>query len=168
MTALSLTEALPAYLATDYIALDGKRRITARIHRLNPDLDALLERHGAAEGVFITAWNPRSVKATTTANQAAHARLQEVLEDEDLSFLPHEGRSHEGRGHEGRSHEGHGHEGRGHEGRGGDWVELGFLILDLPPFDALQLAEMFGQNAIVWQALGQPAHLLFTALALAD
>jgi hypothetical protein len=148
MTALSLTEALPAYLSTDYIVLDGKRRITARIHRLNPDLDALLERHGAAEGVFITAWNPRSVKATTTANQAAHARLQEVLEDEDLSFLPHEGRSH--------------------EGRGGDWVEQGFLILDLPPFDALQLAEMFGQNAIVWQALGQPAHLLFTALALAD
>lgn len=153
MTALSLTEALPTYLATDYIALDGKRRITARIHRLNPELDALLERHGAAEGVFITAWNPRSVKATAAANQAAHARLQEVLEDEDLSFLPHEGRSHEG---------------RSHAGAGGDWVEQGFLILDLPPFDALQLAEMFGQNAIVWQALGQPAHLLFTALALAD
>ncbi|MFY8093293.1 MAG: hypothetical protein ACOVN0_07415, partial [Niveispirillum sp.] len=48
-----------------------------------------------------------------------------------------------------------------------DWpVEKGVAIFDLAPFDALQLAEMLGQYAIVWQGQGQPAQLLFTRLAL--
>jgi len=45
-------------------------------------------------------------------------------------------------------------------------VEKGFAIFDLAPFDALQLAEMLGQYAIVWQGHGQPAHLMFTTLAV--
>ena len=132
------------YRSTDYLAFDGSRKIVARLDRMNPDLDALLARRGAAEAVFLTAWNPRSAKTDAATNAAAHARLLEILEDEDLDWLKHRG-----------------------EAQQGDWLEEGVLILDLPPFDALQLAEMFGQNAIVWQAHGQPAALLFTTLALA-
>lgn len=139
----SLAEVRAPYEATDYVAMDGKKKVVARVHRLNPDLDALLERHGAAEAIFVTAWNPRSQMKPRGENDAAHARLQEILEEEDLEFLPHEGRS-----------------------QSGDWAEQGFLVLDLPPLDALALAEMFGQNAIVWQPLGQPAHVLFTRLAV--
>ncbi|WP_114394524.1 DUF3293 domain-containing protein [Oleisolibacter albus] len=140
----SLEQIRALYLDTDYLVLDGKRRLTARVGRLNPEIDALLERRGAAEAVFVTAWNPRSQPRSQADNDAAHARLLEILEDEDLEFLPHEGRA-----------------------RGGDWAEQGVLIFDLPPLDALALAEHLQQNAIVWQALGQPAQLLFTRLAVA-
>lgn len=135
---------LSAYQQTSYVALDGKRAATARIMADGSDIDALLEKRGAAEIVFITAWNPHSRPASAAANEAAHARLTDILEDEDLDFVPAELRP-----------------------ATKDWpVEKGVAIFDLAPFDALQLAEMLGQYAIVWQGQGQPAQLLFTRLAL--
>ncbi|MFV3075870.1 DUF3293 domain-containing protein [Niveispirillum fermenti] len=135
---------LTAYQQTSYVALDGKRTATARIMADGREIDALLERRGAAEIVFVTAWNPGSRAADAAANQAAHARLTDILEDEDLDHIPAEFRP-----------------------ATRDWpVEKGVAIFDLPPFDALQLAEMLGQYAIVWQGQGQPAQLLFTHLAL--
>ncbi|OYQ32636.1 hypothetical protein CHU95_17840 [Niveispirillum lacus] len=135
---------LNAYQQTQYVALDGKRTATARIMADPGDIDGLLEKRGAAELVFITAWNPRSIPATQAANEAAHARLIDILEDEDLDYVPAELRP-----------------------ATKEWpVEKGVAIFDLAPFDALQLAEMLGQYAIVWQGQGQPAQLLFTRLAL--
>lgn len=132
-----------AYERTLYIARDGKREVEARIGRMNPEIDRLLEARGAAELVFVTAWNPLSQKASDAENAVAHKRLKEVLADEDLDWLPHVGRSPDG-----------------------TWAEEGFAVFDLPPADALGLAEMFRQNAIVWCAFDQPAALLFTKLAV--
>lgn len=135
---------LSGYQQTSYVALDGKRTVVARIMADGADVDALLERRGAAELVFVTAWNPKSQLTSATANDAAHARLIDILEDEDLDYLPAELRP-----------------------AGKDWpVEKGVAIFDLAPFDALQLAEMLGQYAIVWQGQGQPAQLLFTRAAV--
>ncbi len=135
---------LSAYQQTSYVALDGKRTATARIMADGKEVDSLLENRGAAEIVFVTAWNPKSKQAAQAANDAAHARLIDILEDEDLDYLPAELRP-----------------------ATKDWpVEKGVAIFDLAPFDALQLAEMLGQYAIVWQGQGQPAQLLFTRLAL--
>lgn len=135
---------LSAYQQTSYVALDGKRTATARVMADGREIDALLEHRGAAEVVFVTAWNPKSRQASDAANAAAHARLKEILEDEDLDYVPAEMRP-----------------------ATRDWpVETGVAIFDLAPFDALQLAEMLGQYAIVWQGQGQPAQLLFTNLAL--
>lgn len=147
MTALSVKgtgDLRSAYAATDYVVLDRGRETVVRADRLNPGFDSLLETRGAAEGVFVTAWNPGSGRRTDAENMAATRRLREILEAEDLEFLPAEHRAPEDC----------------------DWpVEKGFLILDLPPADALALAEMFGQNAILWAAFDQPAQLLFTKLA---
>lgn len=144
MSKPDLAKLVPAYNGTTYAVLDGKRQSQARILQANPEIDALLERRGAAELVFVTAWNPRSKQASDAANAAATARLKDILEEEDLDYLPAEMRP-----------------------ATGDWpVEKGFAIFDLAPFDALQLAEMLGQFAIVWQGQGQPAHLLFTTLAV--
>lgn len=135
---------LAAYQQTSYVALDGKRTATARIMADGKEMDALLEKRGAAEVVFVTAWNPKSKPASAAANDAAHARLTDILEDEDLDYVPAELRP-----------------------ATKDWpVEKGVAIFDLAPFDALQLAEMLGQYAIVWQGQGQPAQLLFTRLAV--
>lgn len=133
---------LSAYQQTSYVALDGKRMVTARIMADGAEIDSLLEKRGAAEIVFITAWNPRSKRVGEAVNVAAHARLTDILEDEDLDYIPAEFRP-----------------------SAKDWpVEKGVAIFDLAPFDALQLAEMLGQYAIVWQGQGQPAQLLFTRL----
>lgn len=135
---------LSAYQQTSYVALDGKRTATARIMEDGKEIDALLEKRGAAEVVFVTAWNPKSTQASAAANDAAHARLTGILEDEDLDYVPAELRP-----------------------ATKEWpVEKGVAIFDLAPFDALQLAEMLGQYAIVWQGQGQPAQLLFTRLAV--
>ena len=144
MSKPDLTKLVPAYNSTAYVALDGKRTATASVLALNPEIDALLEQRGAAEIVFITAWNPRSKPATPAANEATTARLKDILEEEDLDYVPAEMRP-----------------------ATKDWpVEKGFAIFDLAPFDALQLAEMLGQFAIVWQGQGQPAQVLYTPLAV--
>ncbi|MDG5494226.1 DUF3293 domain-containing protein [Niveispirillum sp. BGYR6] len=135
---------LDAYQATSYVVLEGKRSATARVMALNGEIDALLEKRGSAEIVFVTAWNPKSKPASAEANEKATAKLQDILEEEELDYLPAEFRP-----------------------ASKDWpVEKGFAIFDLAPFDALQLAEMLGQYAIVWQGQGQPAHLMFTTLAV--
>lgn len=138
-----MTTLREAYERTLYVAMDGKREVVARIGRSNPEIDRLIEARGAAELVFITAWNPRSAKASDAENAAAAMRLKDILADEDLDWLPHEGRSPDG-----------------------DWAEKGFAVFDLPPADALALAEMFGQNAIVWCAYDQPAAVLFTKIGV--
>ncbi|MFV3127823.1 DUF3293 domain-containing protein [Niveispirillum sp. KHB5.9] len=137
-------ELLAGYQQTSYVALNGKQTATARIMADGGEIDALLEKRGAAEVVFVTAWNPKSKRVGEAVNVAAHARLTDILEDEDLDYIPAELRP-----------------------ATRDWpVEKGVAIFDLAPFDALQLAEMLGQYAIVWQGQGQPAQLLFTRLAL--
>lgn len=138
-----MTTLREAYERTLYVAMDGKREVVARIGRTNPEIDRLIEARGAAELVFITAWNPRSAKASDVENAAAAKRLKDILADEDLDWLPHEGRAPDG-----------------------DWAEKGFAVFDLPPADALALAEMFGQNAIVWCAYDQPAAVLFTKIGV--
>ena len=128
------------YRAAEYVARDGNREIVVHVDERSPALDALLARHGAASGTFITAWNPRSKRQAHAVNVAAAVRLARVLRSGKRRWLPHEGRSKES-----------------------DWREEGFLVLDLPAAEALAVAKEFGQNAVVQVEAGQPARLLFTA-----
>src|SRR5690606_26022232 len=121
--------------------VEGDARIVVRIDGQAPEIDALLERHGAASGTFITAWNPRSVPQPAAANRREHLSLAARLDAAGLHRLPHEGVSPDG-----------------------DWREEGFFVLDLPQKDALALAEAFGQNAVVRVQPGEPATLLLTGL----
>lgn len=132
---------LAAYQASSYEVVDGDARLVARIDREAPEIDALLERHCAASGTFITAWNPRSVPQPAATNRREHLRLADRIDAAGLCRLPHEGVSPDG-----------------------DWREEGFFVLDLPEKEALAIAEAFGQNAVVRVQPSEPARLLLTGL----
>lgn len=117
---------LDAYHTTRYVAYDGDRAIACLVGTPQPAMAALLARHGAAGGVFITAWNPRSEPLPRAANAAAQRRLAAEIAARGLVALPHRG-----------------------FGADPAWEpEEGLLVLGLGEADALALAEAHGQNAI--------------------
>ena len=138
---MSSTELLQAYRATRYIVVDNGVRTEATIGMRSAAVDAVLARHGARSGLFMTAWNPRSQPQQRAVNDAAQQRLEAVLRARGIACLPHLGV--------------------------GDpaWEsEHGVLALDWNLDDAVQVAEAFGQNALVRVEIGQPARLVQTVL----
>ncbi len=133
---------LGAYRETDYAAWDAAGGAIGRIGQSSADMDALLDRHAAASGMFVTAWNPQSRKLDDAANAAAAAALAREIAARDWRSLP----------------------ARAVPQRG-DWPpEDGVLVLDLDRTTALELAERFGQNAIAQFDRGEPAELVTTRL----
>lgn len=134
---------LAAYRATSYVVRAPGREIAVRIDRRSPALDRLLAELGAGCAVFVTAWNPLSVPTAPAANRSAADRLAAAVAAGGWRALPQEGR-----------------------GDDGAWpVEPGLLVLDLDREAALDLAQAFGQLAVVYCAAGMPAELLLTGLA---
>lgn len=138
-----MTEQLiEAYRGTRYAVLDidGGTLAVARIDEPSPKLDALLDEHGAACGVFITAWNPRSIPTDDDTNAAAHARLVAQLESSGHLALPHAG-----------------------FGDDPAWrPEHGLFVIGLDEAAAVELAVEHEQNAIVIVQRGGPAMLVLT------
>ncbi|MET0820589.1 MAG: DUF3293 domain-containing protein [Aeromicrobium sp.] len=135
-------ELLAAYRGTRYAVIDvaGGTLAEARVGEHRPELDAVLDAHGAASGVFITAWNPRSVPTDDDTNAAAHARLASMLAGRDLVALAHAG-----------------------FGQDPAWrAEHGFFVLDLPESEALEIAVELEQNAVVVVRRGAPAQLVLS------
>jgi len=133
---------LDAYLTTRYVAYDGAVAVECRVGQPAPAMDALLARHGAAGGVFITAWNPLSVAQPLPVNQAAHRLLAAAIGGRGLGALPHRG-----------------------FGADPAWEpEEGLFVLDLAIATALALAVEFGQNAIAAIGRGQTAAIIRTRL----
>jgi len=135
-----------AYAATSYDVLvgdllTGGQRVGVRLGRRSAAIDALLDRHGATSGIFVTAWNPRSRPTSHAVNLRAHRRMARHLDDAGLRRLPHEGRSLDGR-----------------------WREQGFFVLDMAESAALAVAEAFGQNAVLRIGHGGRGVLLPTRL----
>jgi hypothetical protein len=143
---MDTADLIAAYHATSYLVLDcqGAVRGTARIGAISPDIDELLRLQGAASGVFVTGWNPRSAPTERSLNEAAHRRLEGELLARGVRFLPHRG-----------------------VGSDPSWSEEGVFALDLPIAEALELASLLQQNAIVAVRVGEPAQLLLTSLLVA-
>jgi hypothetical protein len=117
---------LDAYHTTRYVAYDGDAAIACVVGAPQPAMAALLARRGAAGGVFITAWNPRSKPLSPAENEAAHRWLAAEIAARGLVALPHRG-----------------------FGADPAWQpEEGLLVLGLDTAEALALAEARGQNAI--------------------
>ena len=133
---------LEAYRTTRFVAYDGDREIIALVDQHMPEMDALLERLAARSGVFITAWNPRSVILPPERNAAAADRLAARVAAEGFRALPHRGVSADPSWH----------------------AEEGLFVLDIDFAYALAMATDFGQNAVTAVSFGQPAKLLFTPL----
>ena len=134
-------ELLAAYRTTSYriLAGDGSTLAEARIDTRSEATDAVLAAHGAASGVFVTGWNPRSEPTDPAANAAAHDRLERALRDRGIRFLDHVG-----------------------VGADPSWSEHGVFALDLDTHAALALADAFAQHAVVLVRIGEPARLLLT------
>ena len=134
---------IAAYRGTSYRVLDDDGGLVAevRVDRASQSIDALLAAHGATRGVFVTAWNPRSVPQPRPVNDAAHDRLKAELTRRGARFLLHVG-----------------------IGADPAWSEHGVFVLDLEIADALALAAACGQNAVVAIAEGEPARLLLSSL----
>jgi hypothetical protein len=135
-------ELLAAYRGTRYAVLapDGGTLAEARIGQHCPDVDAVLDRHGADSGVFITAWNPRSIPTDDEINADAHSRLATRLAERGLAVLAHAG-----------------------FGQDPAWrPEHGFFVLDLSEREALDLAVELEQNAVVVVRRGEPAQLVLS------
>ena len=140
------TELLQAYLATRYIVVDNGVGAEATVGVHSVAVDAVLARHGAKSGVFITAWNPRSQPQQRAVNEAAQQRLEDMLRAQAITCLPHLG-----------------------VGPDLAWEsEHGVLALDLNLDRAVEIAEAFGQNALVLVKVGQPARLVRTTLMPVD
>lgn len=138
---LALLEA--AYRATRYCVTVGTRELCARIDARALEIEQLLAERGAASGTFITAWNPMSRQRPAGENRAANDAMAAALAARGVATLPHHGR-----------------------GDDATWPpEQGFLALDLPIGDALELARAFDQHAIVVVARGMPAALHWTGRA---
>ncbi len=139
-----LATLMRAYLGTRYAVVEDPAAgvVEARIGAHSARVDAILERHGARSGIFLTAWNPGSRTRPRPVNEAAQRRLDAELRRRGIVCLPHLG-----------------------IGDDPAWEpEQGVLALDLPLADALALAEAFGQNALVEVRRGEPARLRLTAL----
>ena len=132
---------LEAYRATAFIAIVNGQELAAFLDYPCPQLDRVLLEHHAKVGVFITAHNPRSELQSDLKNQTANLKLERVLRERSLDFFAHVGRNR-------------------------TWSEEGFFVLDLKPDAAIDLAETFGQFAVVTLELGQVATLQLTSLVM--
>jgi molybdenum cofactor cytidylyltransferase len=139
--ALAHWRLISAYRASTYIAGDEGGTAAARIGSASPEFDALLARHDASCGAFITAWNPGSRLTDAAENLAAGEHLARCVAAEGFKALP------------GRA-----------EGTDPTWTEHGLLILDIPPKQALDLAERLGQYAVVLMTRDAPARLAMTRI----
>lgn len=138
---------LREYERTRYVVLDdlGIARADVGIGEASADIDAILADYGAASGVFITGWNPRSEPLDQDSNDDANGQLEDDLDEAGSVILPHIG-----------------------VGYDPEWEpEHGFFALDLAEADAVELATAYGQNAIVIIERGLPARLVLTPIARA-
>ena len=118
---------LRAYRATRYEA-DG---VTVFVAHRSPAMDALLRRHGARVGVFVTAWNPMSRRMPAGWNVRMQRALGERLRR--VTVLPAEG-----------------------AWRG--WREAHLLVLG-DPTRMRVLARLFRQQAVVAVRVGHATKL---------
>ena len=104
-----------------------------------PPLDQLLEEKNRPSAVFITACNPRSVALSEAENRERQQVLENQLIQSDWPYYHGRGIDH-----------------------AGNWpAEESFLVLGPNRRLALQLAERYDQNAVVWYPKGGPAGILW-------
>jgi hypothetical protein len=112
---------LAAYRRSTYTAGDAAIRIGVHIGHRSAAMDALLCRHHAMAGVFITAWNPYSRRMPRGWND----RMQRALRGRLRRWPVFPAR-----------------------GGAPGWREAHFLVL-APPEPVFGLARLFRQNAVV-------------------
>ena len=131
------TQLLAAYEGADYVVL-SRPELVLRVGEHSPRLDVLIEQAGATTAAFITAANPNSEPRSAKENAPAIAALDEMVK---ASGYPR-----------------HRAEGRDPAGR---WpAEPGLLVIGIYLANAVALAGLFGQSAIVFIEKGKAPELV--------
>jgi hypothetical protein len=132
-------ELLSAYTATDFVVFDQEAEWALHVGVASPQVDDLLDRHGATRATIVTAFNPRSRVLPPQVNAARHRRLVDLLEARKLPFLCGEGRD-----------------------PGGQWTaETECIVFGISLAEGVEIARRFDQNAIVFIERGQAPRLEF-------
>jgi Protein of unknown function (DUF3293) len=128
-----------AYHATDYVVDAPGGAIALRVGKCSPTLDRLLSEHGADQAVFITAWNPQSVRLAAVENGSRQEALVREVRGRGYAVIG-----------------GHG------AGAGGDWpAEDSLLVVGMPAEEGMELGMRFGQLAVVFARVGGVVELLW-------
>lgn len=119
---------LEAYRRTRYRVSAPEGEFVLRVDGPSDPLRELLRKHPKGGAAFITADNPGSVRVSTEKNRQARQVLLRELEQMGLPFYLGVGEDPSGR-----------------------WPgEESFLVLGITLEDAKNLANRFGQNALLW------------------
>ena len=130
-------ELIEAYENADYVVFTDPE-LVLRIGEPSPRLDAVLEAEGATAAAYITAANPRSEQKTGAENESAGATLDELLARSGYPRYAGEARDPEKR----RA------------------AEASVLVIGIYRDNAVTLARIFGQNAIVLIEKGKAPELV--------
>ncbi|HXL75419.1 MAG TPA: DUF3293 domain-containing protein [Burkholderiales bacterium] len=130
-------ELIEAYENADYVVFTDPE-LVLRIREPSPRLDALLAAEGATAAAYITAANPRSEQKTDAENESAGATLDELLARSGYPRYAGEARDPEKR----RA------------------AEASVLVIGIYRDNAVTLARIFGQNAIVLIEKGKAPELV--------
>ncbi len=136
----SAREALAhAYRSTAYTVDRLGGAFVIRIGEASGEVDALLRESGETYWAFVTANNPGSERLSAAENRERSGQLRSRLQELRYRVFP----------------------GRGVPQEAGWIAEESFLILGIPPEEAIRLGAAFGQNAVVLGSLGKTAELAF-------
>lgn len=127
------------YRATTYRVYAPGGDIDLQIDRISPALDALLAQHDVSSWAFVTAWNPHSQPLGAGENAARSAELVRAVQAQGWRYI----------------------EGAGIPQREGWPPEASLLVLGITKEEALALARVFGQNAIVAGTRGTAGELAY-------
>lgn len=131
------TQLAAAYAEAEYIVEHGGQSLRVQVGLRATTLEGALP---ATRYAFITAWNPASEPRSDQANQAADARLVARIESLGLQRHAAWAQSPDGR-----------------------WHEPGWLLLDTPTGQLLDLAREFGQAGVLDWTQGEPVSLYMLA-----
>jgi hypothetical protein len=122
-----VSDLFDSYRRTTYIAQTPLGEIRLRVGVRDEKLAELLVLHGAQEWAFITAFNPGSQPLSVEENSARQRRLEDTLRHAGWTCFPGEG-----------------------VGDDTNWsAEQSVLVLGIDRQRAVELAQKFGQNAIL-------------------
>lgn len=121
-------ELIRAYRAAIYVVYGDGGDIVLKVDEANPDLTALMKKHGITSAALITAFNPHSILSTAKENVRNHNALIADIHALGLKNIAAEGSD--------PSHV---------------WSsEPSVLVLGIPLDDAEHMADKYKQNAFLW------------------
>ncbi|RUO73320.1 DUF3293 domain-containing protein [Idiomarina ramblicola] len=132
-------ELLNHYKNTDYRFRVGTGEVILSIGQKNRHFDRLCERLGCTTGTFITATNPRSQILKKDENESRNVQLETRLKQiDEINYFYGAGQD-----------------------RDQQWPpEASFMVLGLSQKTAIDLAQEYQQNALVWIEYQQAAVLI--------